>query len=100
MLFSKFSIIVKIGKKKKLSKSRQKSFQKTLTIFYFFFKIVNKKVKIVKKKCQKVVKKLSKSCQSCQSCQKNVEKIVISQCPRNLSIPGNNIMYQMCKKNK
>jgi broad specificity polyphosphatase/5'/3'-nucleotidase SurE len=51
--FYKFSIIVKIKKKKKLSK--------------------------MSKNCHKVVKKMSKSCQNCQKkCQKNFPKVVKS----------------------
>jgi hypothetical protein len=67
MLFYKFSISVKIKKKKKLSK-------------------MSKNCQKVVKSCQKVVKKLSKSCQSCQknvfikklskSCQKVVKKFL------------------------
>jgi hypothetical protein len=52
MLFYTFSIIVKIKKKKKLSKSCQKTVKK-----------LSKKSKKNFKSCQKVVKKMSKSCQ-------------------------------------
>jgi hypothetical protein len=62
LLFYKFSIIVKIKKKKKFSKSCQKTVKK-LSKMSKMSKGCQKVVKNCQKNFQKVFKKLSKSCQ-------------------------------------